>query len=214
MFAVVSLLAVSLVACGEDAGATSTTRLPAADIVVRQWTEAVAGGDAGTLRRLVAPESLAFVIGVESRLGPSEITALVDEGLSDELIASYWRSFAESFAAIDQSAIDRLAVGGTREFAAAGARYSAVRLGDDGRSVELFVRRSLEGRWELDVLATVGPGMVLQLVDLAAHATDDRFRTLIEQWVLPALEAAAVADPGGATAGAARDVRIALDSAG
>lgn len=199
-------------ACSDGDGETSTTRLPAPDVVVREWASAVAGGDVAALRASVASESLAFVVGIESRLTPDEITSLADGGFTDELVSGFWRSFSETFSEIDGATVDDLAIGQVREFDAAGARYAAVTVGEDGRTTEILVRRSLEGRWEVDVLATVGPGLVFPLIDLASEATDDRFRTLFEQWVFPALEAASIADATGEVATVARDVRLAFDS--
>ncbi len=63
------------------------------------------------------------------------------------------------------------------------------------------------------MLATVGPGMGVQLVALADEAVEDRFRTLFEQWVFPALEAATRADAGGTASGVLREVRLAFDTA-
>lgn len=205
-------LATALVACGGDT-VPSTTLLPAADIVVRDWLDAVDAGDVESLERLVARESLAFVVGVESRLAPAEITALADGGFPDDVVAAYWASFEEAFRSIDGNDIATLGVGTVDEFDAGGARFAAVALGLGDRSADVLVRRSREGRWEIDVLATVGVGFTIQLTELAAEATDDRFRTLFEQWVLPALEAGARNDVDGELIETVRQVRLTFDAA-
>lgn len=206
-------LAALVVACGAGAGSSSTTLLPPPDVVVRDWMSAVDEGEVAVLGELVATPSLAFVIGIESRLTPDEITELAERGPSTQVVGEFWGSFAESFAAIDGTEFSSLSVGSSREFDAGGARFSAVTIGSPDRSTEVFVRRSIEGAWEIDVLATVGSGLVIPLTDLAAQASADRFRTLFEQWVLPGLEAAARVDDAPDVADAIRDLRIVFDGA-
>lgn len=208
-----AIAAVMLVsACGEGGGSSTTTRLPAPEIVVDEWVSAVGQGDTAALSSIVASESLSFVIGIESRLAPAEITTLIDEGLPDQLVTGFWTSFGDAFTAIDGTAVGDLTVGGTREFDAGGARYSAVTVGDGVRTTEILVRRNLDGAWQVDLLATVGGGLTVQLVELAGEPADDRFRTLFEQWAIPAVEAAAFGDVDGELSGAVRDLRIALDA--
>ncbi len=209
----VVVLSVVAVACGGDGGSSSTTLLPAPDIVVREWITAVDQGDVVALDGLVASPSLAFVIGIESRLTTDEITRLAEAGPSADVVGAFWASFEQAFAEIDGTEFASFSVGSSREFDAGGARFSAVTIGSGDRSTDVFVRRSVEGRWEIDVLATVGSGLVVPLTDLAARATADRFRTLFEQWVLPGLEAAARVDEGADVADAVRDLRIVFEGA-
>jgi hypothetical protein len=210
---VIVALSAATVACGAGDGASSTTLLPAADIVVRDWLDAVDTGDVTSLEDLVAAESLAFVVGVESRLAPDQITAFADDGLPNELVAGYWASFEEAFDAIDGNDIVAFDVGAVEEFDAAGARFAAVTVGIEDRSTDVIVRRNAAGGWQIDVLATVGGGFTRQLTELASRATEDRFRTLFEQWVLPALEAAARNDVDGVLFESVRQVHIAFDAA-
>lgn len=213
LVAAVAVISIASPACTPGAGSSSTTLLPAPDIVVRQWLAAVDEANAAELDELVAAASLAFVIGVESRLTPEEITELAEAGPSPEVVSAFWASFESAFADIGGTDFASLSVGSSREFDAGGARFAAVALGSEDGSTEVFARRSVEGRWEIDVLATVGSGLVVPLTDLAARATADRFRTLFEQWVLPGLEAAARADGDVRVADAVRDLRTVFERA-
>lgn len=209
----IAVLASVAPACGADPGASSTTLLPAPDLVVREWLAAIDEVDAVALDGLVASASLAFVIGIESRLAPDEIAELAEAGPSSDVVAAFWTSFDRAFTDIDGADFTSLAVGSSRVFDAGGARFAAVTLGSGDRSTEVLVRRSVEGRWEIDVLATVGSGLVVPLTDLAARATADRFRTLFDQWVLPGLEAAARVDGDPLVADAVRDLRVVFEQA-
>lgn len=207
----IAVLMTGLVGCGETDQPTGTTSLLAADVVVRDWLEAVDQEDVAALADLVTPESLAFVIGVESRLDTAEITTLVDEGLPVSLVGGYWSSFGEAFLTIGGVAVGDLDVGARREFDAFGARYSAVLVGNGQGTTEILVRRTIDGLWQVDMLATIGSGLTVQLLGLAEDADSDRFRTAFEQWVMPAMEAAGSGGVDGEAAAAVRDLRRALD---
>lgn len=208
-----ALATTAMAGCGQESGDPTTTVASPPDAVVREWLDAVDSGDVETLRGVVAGESLAFVVGIESRLDTDEVVALVDAGFPDAVVARYWTSFAESFAAIDGTDVAELEVGSVDEFEVGGARFAAVTVGTGERSTDVLVRRDPDGTWRVDMLATVGGGLTVQLADIASQATADRVRTLFEQWVLPGLEAAARNDTEGVLVEAVRDVRLAFDGA-
>ncbi len=168
--------------------------------VVAQWLDAVSTVDGTRLQALVEPVGLVVVAGVENQLRSDEFAALLDTGMTEELSERYWRSFRDDFESIRGLAIDDVAVEGPLP-ESLGPDHVAVRISSAEQDSYVVLRRSGSAGWQLDMVATLGPGMVVPLREYLesavkgayAEAIGDAFRS-----VVPSLDAAARLDPDNA----------------
>lgn len=181
-------------ACGGQGEVSSSTVPATPEVVVAQWLDAVTTKDTDALDDLVLAESLAFVIGAENRLDEDTISALVTGGIPQDAASGFWSSFADSYVEVAGESPDGLVIGSVKEFTESGGRFAAVAVGGAPGSATIILRAGLDGVWRVDMMATVGAGLTVPLVDLATRVETDVFRTRFEQWVLPALDAAARSD--------------------
>ena len=100
----VFMVVVLVSACsGESEG----TDVPVSDLspsaVTAEWLDAVVAGDFERIVGLVEPTGLAVVVAVENNLRSTELAALLESGLPDDLRAQYWSDFREDFTAFRSS---------------------------------------------------------------------------------------------------------------
>jgi hypothetical protein len=180
---------VVITACSSSSD-TDTTVAPgpaSAEEAVEQWLDALAAGDPGATSSLVEEPGLVLALAAENRLSVPEVAALQESGIPDAALDPYWSSFADSLDVFADGGVDSLTarsddpIDGHPGFAAvAVAEPTAV------RSTVIVAHRGEDGAWRVDLLATVGPGLVQPLTDLhdAAVSSD------AEVSILPLLKAA------------------------
>lgn len=185
------LLAAGLVvitACsGSDSADTTVALGPgSAEEAVEEWLDALIAADPEATTALVEKPGLLLALSAENGLSVSEVAEL-QAGIPNSVLDSYWSSFAESLDVFADGGLDILtarrddSIDGYPGFAAvAVAEPTAV------RSTVIVAHRGDDGAWRVDLLATVGPGLVRPLADLhdAAVSSD------LGASILPLLKAA------------------------
>jgi len=162
---------------------------------VASWFEAIDAGDAEAASSAIHPHSLALILGTENDLTPEVTTEYLDNGVPVAVQESYWRSFAEGFAAFASRPVSTLAVGQATTFTSEGAEFARVPV-SSGQSVESIVitRMRDDGTWEVDMVATLADGFAKVL--LGAYATipqgdeGDQIRAAYKVTVVPSMWAA------------------------
>lgn len=198
------LIALVLVAGGCDSGAspetTSAEQLdPAA--VVEQWLESVDAGDVARLETLVEPVGLAVMAGAENQVRSSEMASLIEGGVTGQLAQGYWRSFRDDFEAFRNIEIETITIGEERSVASS-SDHVAVEVSTPEQTAVVVVRINEPAGWQVDMVATIGPGFASQLrtylesalAGEQAEAIADAYRFA----VVPGLDAATALDPDNA----------------
>lgn len=168
------LLLSLLAACGDN-GSASTTALPTTAAgetspaaAAEAWFVAVGEGRATDATRLVVADQLAILVAIENGLGADELSALLADAVPAAAQRQYWESFAASFAEFAGDAIENLQAGEVDEFPVDGRRFAVVRVGlAPGAGSTGFVVAENDGRWWVDLLATLAPALGGRLRSLA-----------------------------------------------
>lgn len=191
LFASVALVAV---ACGGDADTEPAAAAVPSEAVAR-WFEAVDAGDVRALDAVVIDGSLAFVLALENRFEVAQTAALVDDGVPDDVAATYWESFANGFSEFSGRPVGTLTVGDYREFESEGETFAAVSVrGTTDRGAIVFTRKLEDGTWAVDLVATLSPGFVgllrRNLEELPQGEDADRVRLAYRTVIAPSIWAA------------------------
>lgn len=166
--------------------------------VVDDWLAAVAGSDVEALEELVEPIGIAVLAGVENQVRSDEMVALVEVGLQGDLSRGYWQSFRDDVMAIRGVSIDEISVDGelTEDL---GSGFAGVEVSGADANGVVFVKRSNELGWQVDMIATVGSRLVGPLTDYLesalAGANADAIAEAYRVAVVPGLDAAIALDP-------------------
>lgn len=169
--------------------------------VVDYWLTAVAGSDVEALEELVEPIGLVVLAGAENQVRSDEMAALLDVGLRGDLSRGYWQSFRDDVIAIRGVAIEEISVAGeaTKEL---GIGFAGVEVAAADANGVVFVKRSEEVGWQVDMIATVGSRLVGPLADyLESALVGENADTIAEAYrvaVVPGLDAAIALDPDSA----------------
>lgn len=197
---ILSVLLVVTASC-TNGGETETTvavtaRQPGA--AVQQWIDALGAGRDTEAHTLVEPAGLAVVIAVENRLEPDQLATLLTDGIPASLRASYWASFADSFATFRGMALSAVTVGEAATFDIEGIAFAAVTIRAGDGSGEVITRGAEDGTWQVDMVATVGPGLASAIADdLPAGLESDGGDAIAAAYhaaVIPGLSAALARD--------------------
>jgi hypothetical protein len=199
------LLALILLLGACDSGEPTEASLlesPDPAAVVEQWFEAVANVDGeGLGSGLVEPIGLAVVAGVENRVRSSELVALVESGVEGQLADGYWRSFRDNFEVFRGVDIAEIIVGDEQRIPL--PDHVAVEVGTSDQSALVLLRASELVGWQIDMVATFGPGLVGQLRQYLESALNGQYAEPIAEAyrfaVIPGLDAALAVDPGNTT---------------
>ena len=148
------VLTVAVAGCGES---DSLPDDPAG--VAAAWLQAVADVDTEVLSATVDETALGILLAVENAFDAEQTRELLFDGLSDALRSSYWASFREAFAEYAGIAPEELAVGSARNYVVGGNEFAVVPATAGARSTDIILERS-DGRWRVDMVATMGPVMV------------------------------------------------------
>lgn len=165
---------------------------------VVEWFGAIDTGDAVAASNSVNDDSLALILAIENDLDTSTTASYLEEGIPLGVERSYWESFADGFSAFAARPISTLTVGDSVPIDAEGHEYAAVAIsGGAGAESIVFTRERTDGRWEVDVVATLADGFASLLADLYdeldSSEPSSTIRTAYAEVVLPAMWAA-VAD--------------------
>jgi hypothetical protein len=186
---------VVITACSDtDSADTTVAQGPgSAEEAVEEWLDTLAASDPEATTSLAEAPGLLLALAAENGLSVSEVAALEESGIPDTVLESYWLSFADSLDVFADGGVDSLKarsddpIGGSPGFVAvAVAEPTAV------RSTVIVAHHGDDGAWRVDLLATVGPGLVRPLTDLhdAAVSTDPEASILpLLRAALPSLEA-------------------------
>lgn len=195
--------ALLVAACGsaEEPATTTTSGVspvgPAA--VVSEWLEAVIASDAQRLAELVDGDGLVILAAIENGFSEEGIAALLDEGMSTELVEEYWASFRAGFADFAGFPLRSIEVGSYEEFSLGEDPYAAVTI-SGGEGVTRVIASRREDRWRLDLIASFGPAFAAQLrrmlLNLSEAPAADRIRAAYRSDVVPGLLAALRRAPG------------------
>lgn len=125
--------------------------------VVAGWLDALASGEGAA--DYVVPGQVDVLAAVERR---AEAGGILVEGLTSQAEADYWAAFAASTESFLGIAFDDLEVGPVATPEAEGSDYAYVEvLGPEGEAIAVVLQGG--GPWRIDIVATVGPGLVRPL---------------------------------------------------
>ncbi|MBT8211701.1 MAG: hypothetical protein KJN71_01015 [Acidimicrobiia bacterium] len=167
------LLGVVLLGACSDGTPEVTLPPPAegAEEAVTRWLDAVGRVDLDELRVVVEPRGVAILLGLENRLDGSEMLALIDQGVPEETLQSYWSSFRADFEAFALDGIATIDLGTAFPFTVRDQLFAAVpATGAEGGTTEI-IAAEVNGYWRVDFMATFGPGFVRALGSFFADDT-------------------------------------------
>lgn len=160
---------VALMVLGSACGGTSATTTVAPDRssparIVTAWLEALGSGDFASAQSMVEPQGLVLVVAAENLLSPAEVAGAIGGGMAPAGMDAYWNSFTQGFANGAGGSIDELRVRSSVPFSVGNRGFASVEVAplQSIRSVTI-VTYEAEGGWGIDLLATVGPSLVVPL---------------------------------------------------
>lgn len=155
---VLLVLVSALAACGGEDGVEGAS-VPTEAVV--RWFGAVESGDADEAAATTDGETLAVLLAVENAAEPGVFAEYVTAGVPADVAAAYWASFDEGFSTFAGRPLSSLRVGDATEFESQGTRYAAVAVyGRQDTESTVYVRELEDGRWVVDLVATLGSGFV------------------------------------------------------
>ena len=187
-------LLILLAACtnGEPAETVPLERPEPVEVVAR-WLQAVDEVDVSVLEALVEPVGLAVLAGAENRVRSAEMAGLIETGVTGELAGGYWQSFRDDFEAFRNIDIGSIVVGDERPVAS-NPDHVAVTISTPEQSSVVVLQNNDPIGWQIDMVATVGPGLASQLRTYLESALDGEFLEAIagayRVAVVPGLDAA------------------------
>ncbi len=189
-------LALSVVATACGASEEDPDSSPPA--VVAAWADAVEERDFDAATEAVFEPSMVIVLAAENDLPAAETAAMLVDGVTPAVAAAYWSSFRDGFDAFAGRPISTLNVGASEEFEAGDVRWAVVTVrAQEDASAPVFTRD--DGRWLVDLVATLAPGFIeplaVYLESLPADDDGEAVRQAYVDVVVPALWAAI--DAGG-----------------
>lgn len=144
----------------------------APDAVVADWLVALDGLDLAALAAMTTPENVALIAGAENGFTTEQMAAILDDGLPPATARSYWSTFRDSFAALLGTPIADVRVSGVGRFAVDDREFAAVGIQVDDAGTEILVAATDAG-WRVDLVATVGPALAVQIRRLVAQIVDE-----------------------------------------
>jgi hypothetical protein len=187
------LAAVSVAACSSTSSAPVGHENPERAVVA--WFDAVDAGDAVTASGAINPESLALILGIENDLDADVLAEYLDDGVPLDVQAAYWSSFSAGFTEFSNRPISTLTVGESEAFSSEDVEFASVPIrGGAGNESVVITRKTSNGTWQVDLVASLGDGFTRLLAteydSLPASASGERIRLSYELVVVPSLWAA------------------------
>ncbi len=188
-----------LAACGDgEPPETIPLDQPEPAEVVELWLQAVDDLDVSALEAVVEPVGLAVLAGAENQIRSDEMAGLIETGVTGGLAQGYWQSFRDDFEAIRDIDIASIVVGEERPVAS-NPDYVAVTISTPEQSSLVVLQKNYPVGWQIDMVATIGPGLASQLRTYLESALDGEFAEAIADAyrfaVVPGLDAAIPLNP-------------------
>ncbi len=168
------------------------------DAAVEDWLAAVDAVDLPVLAVSVEPANIALLAGAENGFTVEQMTAVLEAGLPGATARSYWATFRESIIGFLGTGLEEAAVTGVERYRVGDISYAAVDVAKDGAETEVITRLGPDG-WRIDLVATVGPALAVQLRRLVARIVaeaDGRTARTYAATAVASLQAALMRDPG------------------
>ncbi len=182
--AVVVLLAV--VGCSTDEQPQATPQE-----VVTGWLDALATGEGAA--DYVVPGQVDVMAAIERR---SEAAGILSQGLNAQAEADYWGAFADSTESFLGASVNGLEVGPVATAEIEGSDYAYVEvLGPESAAIAIVLEGG--GPWRIDMVATVGPGLVRPLRSMIEEVGIDAPGVVARRSGLAASLRAGLEDPTG-----------------
>jgi hypothetical protein len=185
--------AVAVAACSSASSAPVGHENPEHAVVA--WFDAVDAGDAITASGAINAESLALILSIENDLNADVLADYLDDGVPLDIQASYWSSFSDGFTEFSSRPISTLTVGESEAFSSEGVEFASVPIsGGAGNESVVITRKTSDGTWQVDLVASLGDGFTRLLANeydaLPAGESGERIRLSYELVVVPSLWAA------------------------
>ncbi|MEA3510809.1 MAG: hypothetical protein U9R51_05175 [Actinomycetota bacterium] len=186
-------LALALALAATACGATEEDSESSPPAVVAGWAEAVEVRDFEAATAAVFEPSMVIVLAAENSLPAAETVVMLSDGVAPAVAAAYWSSFRDGFDAFAGRPISTLNVGASEEVEAGDELWAVVTVrAQEDVSAPVFTRD--DGRWLVDLVATLAPGFIeplaLYLESLPDDPDGDILRQAYADVVIPALWAA------------------------
>jgi hypothetical protein len=161
----------AVAACSGDEPAADVV-VAGPDDVVNAWLVAIEDVDLDALANATSPSNVALVAGAENGFSVEQMQAVVDAGLPLATSRSYWTTFHDSFTAFLGGDGSEIAVVGVEQFQIDDTEFAAVTVERRGEQSEIIAQLTPDG-WTVDMLATVGPALSVQVRRLVAMIVDE-----------------------------------------
>ncbi len=193
----IGFVAVTMVATACSSSGNQGTLPSTPEGVVVTWFDAVDAGDVDAAAASVHPESLALIFGIENSVSHEQLAEYLTNSLPKPLQETYWESFGRGFTEFADKPLSTLIVGEGDRYIAEGEEFASVPIsGGAGADSVVITRRTGDGTWQIDMVATLADGFSTLLLDLFdeldASEASSRIRQAYAEVVAPALWAAMV----------------------
>ncbi len=187
------IFAVAIAACSSASSESDGEENPERAVVA--WFEAIDSGDATAASSTVSAESLALILAIENDVEVEVLAEYLDAGVPLGVQASYWSSFSDGFSEFSSRPVSTLTVGSAVLFTAEGLEFASVPVsGGSGGGSVVIARMTPEGRWQVDLVASLGDGFARLLSNeydaLPNNAAGDRVGLSYATVVVPSMWAA------------------------
>ena len=159
-------LVVLVSACSDDEPEERILSTPAG--VVGEWLGGLETLDLDALVATTDPANVALVAGAENDFDVGQMVAVVESGLPEAALRSYWTTFRDGLVAFIEPPLSAVSVGSAERFAIDGRQHAAVIVSRGDAETEIITTLSLDG-WKVDLTATTGPALAVQVRRLVAR---------------------------------------------
>lgn len=183
--ACLGVLLLTLGAC-ESAEPAAEVAAASPSAVVADWIAALEALDIAGLTATTVPANVALVAGSENGFTTEQMVAIVDNGMPPGTTQSYWATFRLGLTSLLGDELGEVTVGEAEEYSVGGSTYAAVPVTLDTATTEVITFRDDSG-WHVDLVATVGPALAIQLRRLVAQLVEEADDGLARRYALLAV---------------------------
>ncbi len=170
-FVVVLAFFLLTAACSNDAVEEPSVN-SSPEAAVAAWLRAVGALDLEGIDAVTDPENVALMAGAENGFTPSQLAAVTGTGLPGPSAESYWSTFREGLVTFLGAAPDTLVIGEVETFVYDDTEFAVVAVGT-GESTTGIITQNTDDGWVVDMVATTGPALAVQVRRLLAAFEDD-----------------------------------------
>lgn len=164
------VLLVSAACSSDPAEEPSVNSSPTA--AVSAWLAAVTNLDLDAMDQLTDPENVGLMAAAENGFTSGQLAAVAGTGMPGPTAESYWATFRDGMTTFLGAPPDSLIVGETETFTYDGTEFAVVTVGT-GESTTGIVTQSTEDGWIVDMVATTGPALAVQIRRLLAAFNEE-----------------------------------------